>query len=83
MFILKQDFSQSLQILQDGIVTAENLNLIAYSKFFKMEIKRINLLSPLHQSSQNNPTVAKIMQIQEISQLIDLFSNFLYRLSII
>ena len=83
IFILKQSFTQCIQILQDGINSAEKLHLIAYSKFFKSEIEKINLISPLYRSSKNNPAVADILHIQQTFQLIDLFNNFSYRLSLI
>ena len=80
---MKQNFSQAIQILQDGIVTAENLKLTAHSKFFKLEIEKINLISLLYQTSKNNPTVIEIFRIQHINQLVYVFYNFAYRLSTI
>ena len=81
--MLKKHFSQSTQILQDAIVSAKKLALNTYSTFFELEIKKIKLLFPIYQTSSNKPSVEKIIQIQEISYLADLFYNFAYRLSII
>ena len=81
--VLKQNFSENIQILQDAIVSAENLKLTAYAKFIHLEIEKISLLIPLHQPSKNNHLVAEMLQNQQIFQLIDLFHNLTYRLSII
>ena len=83
IIMLKQDFSRSIQILQDGIVSAENFKLTSYSKFFKSEFEKMSLLSPLYRPSKNNPAVANLLHIQQIFQLLDLFHNFAYRLSLV
>ncbi len=83
IIILKQNFSQAIQILRDGIVSADKLKLQAYSKFFNLEIEKINLLSPLYQPTKNNPNVAEILHTQQIFQLMEIITNFSYRLSLI